>query len=281
MNVSVTHNDHLDSITCLKIMEQACGINSNDAATVITPFEIDENTCLELLLNSGADVNTTDGRGRTPLMMTSTNKTFVSKLIRHGALVNKADAYGMTPLMYAVLNSCRAEVTELILGAGADVDATDVNDMSVLTNAALANDGVKNIQVLLKYGILINIRNICGQNALEHHLAVCSDDRNQKIVWLLFAAGELLDVRNVQRNAWIVSRKHEDTEIGRQLQSCSLNGSSFKCLQCRCREAIRHHLLQINLNSNFFLRIPKLGLPTKLTNYLLYGTSLDFMEDSQ
>ena len=98
VNVSVTHNDHLNSITCLKIMEQAFGINSIDAATVITPFKIGENPCLELLLNSGADVNTTDGRGRTPLMMTSTNKTFVSKLIRHGALVNKADAYGMTPL---------------------------------------------------------------------------------------------------------------------------------------------------------------------------------------
>ena len=62
------------------------------------------------------------------------------------------------------------------------MNATDVNNMSVLTNAALANDGVKNIQVLLKHGILINIRNICGQNALEHHLAVCSDDRNEKIV---------------------------------------------------------------------------------------------------
>ena len=118
-------------------------------------------------------MNTTGGRGRTPLMMTSTNKTFVSKLIRHGALVNKADAYGMTPLMYAVLNSCRAEVTELFLGAGADVNATNVNDMSVLTNAALANDGVKNIQVLLKYGILINIRNICGQNATGMLFCIC------------------------------------------------------------------------------------------------------------
>ena len=86
VNVSVTHNDHLDSITCLKIMEQACGINSNDAATVIGPFEIGENTCLELLLNSGADVNTTDGRGRTPLMMTLNEQDFCVQTDTTGSL---------------------------------------------------------------------------------------------------------------------------------------------------------------------------------------------------
>ena len=281
LNVPVTHNDHLDSFTCLEIMKQECGINSTDVTTVITPFDVGENPCLELLLNSGADVNTTDSHGRTPLMMTSTNKKFVSKLIQHGALVNKADDNGMTSLMHALLNSCRAEVTELFLGAGADVNATNVNNMSVLTHAALANDGIKNINVLLKYGILINIRNVCGQNALEHHLAICGDYRDEKIVRLLFAAGESLDVRNVQRNAWIVNREHRKSQIAWQLQSCSLNGSSIFCLQCKCREAIRHHLLKINLNKNFFQRIPKLGLPAKLKHYLLYGTSLDFMEDYQ
>ena len=150
VNIPVTCSDHLDSITCLKIMEQAHDVHPNDASTVITSVDFSENTCLELLLNSGADVNRTDGHDRTALMMISTSKTLVSKLLEHGSLVNKADDNGMAPLMYAVLNSCHVEITELFLRAGSDVNATDVNNMSVLTHAALANDGMKNIQLLLK-----------------------------------------------------------------------------------------------------------------------------------
>ena len=42
-----------------------------------------------------------------------------------------------------------------------------------------------------------------------------------------------------------------------------------------CREAIRKHLLGIDENINLFQRIPKLGLPSLLVNYLLYYASLD------
>ena len=91
VNVPVTQNGHLDSTTCLKILEQANDINLNDTTPVIMPMNVGENTCLELLLNSGADVNTTDGQGRTALMMTSTNKELVWKQLHHGAPVNKAD----------------------------------------------------------------------------------------------------------------------------------------------------------------------------------------------
>ena len=41
-----------------------------------------------------------------------------------------------------------------------------------------------------------------------------------------------------------------------------------------CREAIRKHLLQMS-DVNLFSRIPKLGLPTMLSQYLLYDVFLD------
>ena len=41
-----------------------------------------------------------------------------------------------------------------------------------------------------------------------------------------------------------------------------------------CREAIRKHLLDINQHLNLFMRIPQLGLPTRLASYLLYEEDL-------
>ena len=43
-----------------------------------------------------------------------------------------------------------------------------------------------------------------------------------------------------------------------------------------CREAIRKHLLQMS-NVNLFVRVPLLGLPSLLTEYLLYNVECDSM----
>ena len=45
-----------------------------------------------------------------------------------------------------------------------------------------------------------------------------------------------------------------------------------------CRDGIRKHLLQMS-NMNLFARVPKLGLPKPLQNYLLYNMKLD--EDNE
>ena len=46
-------------------------------------------------------------------------------------------------------------------------------------------------------------------------------------------------------------------------------------LKRQCRLAVREHLLKLDVNGNLFHRIPLLGLPQILTQYLLYNVSLD------
>ena len=46
-----------------------------------------------------------------------------------------------------------------------------------------------------------------------------------------------------------------------------------------CREAIRKHLLKLDLHSNLFVRVPQLGLPSIVTEYLLFNQSLDDDDD--
>ena len=40
-----------------------------------------------------------------------------------------------------------------------------------------------------------------------------------------------------------------------------------------CRRMIRKHLLKLDRHKNLFVRIPQLGLPSIITEYLLYGMS--------
>ena len=42
-----------------------------------------------------------------------------------------------------------------------------------------------------------------------------------------------------------------------------------------CRETIRKHLINIDRHENLFRRIPQLGLPMQVSEYLLYNMSLD------
>ena len=46
------------------------------------------------------------------------------------------------------------------------------------------------------------------------------------------------------------------------------------CLKHQCREAIRRDMIDVNPDGNLFLRIPRLGLPTVITRYLLFNVSL-------
>ena len=58
--------------------------------------------------------------------------------------------------------------------------------------------------------------------------------------------------------------------------SCVLDylGEREICLKDLCREEIRHYLLNINPCENLFCRVPRLGLPSLLTRYILYNMSL-------
>jgi hypothetical protein len=73
------------------------------------------------LIERGADVNTVDGLGATPLMFAAQlgYRDMVSLLLQHGARVNEIDAIDQTALTKAVEHG-RVEISDMLLGAGAD-----------------------------------------------------------------------------------------------------------------------------------------------------------------
>ena len=83
---------------------------------------------------------------------------------------------------------------------------------------------------------------------------------------LLFAAGEIIDDITVEKFDFRKSVELPDLLF---------------CLQYLCREAIRRHMINLDPHTHLFSRIPKLGLPTLLTEYLLYDVSLDEVNNEQ
>ena len=85
--------------------------------------------------------------------------------------------------------------------------------------------------------------------------------KNKDISRMLFAAGETLDL------------DHGDDNIN-DLADLELEDIKMH-LKHICRKVIRKRLLDLDPNSNLFGRIPQLGLPARIQQYLLYGQSLD------
>ena len=114
-------------------------------------------------------------------------------------------------------------------------------------------------------GARVNIFNSRNQNALLYHSEYrekfCKSNQSDfcAICLLLFAAGESTDGSPDGRPYLPLQTDINLKHLG--------------------REAIRKHLLKIDPHGNLFGRVPRLGLPTSLTSYLLYDATLDDDEE--
>ena len=114
------------------------------------------------------------------------------------------------------------------------------------------------LRALLQADLQINRVNFVGRNALAEVL----EHKHKKASRLLFGIGETLP--KVPEYMIPDFLKFEDLQLE---------------LKHICREAIRKHLLKLDLHSNLFNRIPRLGLPEVLNQYLLYEVSFDDDDD--
>ena len=94
-------------------------------ASLMEAVNLGHEKCVETLIEAGADVNTVDHHGNTPVSESATSNRVncLKLLIRAGADVNKWNKTGGTPLLRATFkqNSC----VQLLIEAGADVNMTD------------------------------------------------------------------------------------------------------------------------------------------------------------
>ena len=117
---------------------------------------------------------------------------------------------------------------------------------------------------LLKANCRINKISGMVQNALTYQMKH-SQSVDKTMSRLLFAAGEILDDDDLEE---MIQDILQLTDVKMQLKHI-------------CREAIRKHLLELDQHQHLFCRIPCLGCPEKINEYLLYDESLEERETDE
>ena len=240
---------------------------SDGISNLMYAVECGDDKLADVLVKAGANVNEVDNCYMTPLIraVMRQNKTCIEQLIKAGADVNMITQYSPNTPISALSEASKLspELTYLLIKAGADVNIPSCN------GGVLALDSHSRLQsacLLLKADVKINIFNHNNVNTLKRHIAEQHPYVNRKMCMLLFAAGEIIDD--------IIIKKFHDNGNVEQVKVPDFL-FSLSCLQHLCRETIRKHLISLDPHKHLFGRVPRLGLPTLLTDYLLYDVSLD------
>ena len=267
----VLHNGLVKCIASL--LEAGADGNVSDGAGVTSLMNASRGgylECMRRLIEAGADVNASNSHGTTAFMMASCRGHLecVNRLLEAGAVVNAACNNGNTALMWASGNY-RHQCVDVLLNAGADINLTDNNHCNALDVLQFYEGDyeecnhhlIKCIKRLLRAGIHINqYDKYFHRYALGRILLENEPSKYEDAIMVLYAAGEII----------VGGMTGHTFDLPTALQ--------FKDklqLKHMCRYTIRKHLLKLDPHQHLFCRIPKLGLPSIMTGYLLFNVSLD------
>ena len=157
-------------VSAVKMMETSFGnleIISGDCVKKVFEVDVDnaalayacrngQETCVKLMIEGGADVNTTDKRGNKVLLYASENgcESAVNILLHAGAHVNHTNKVGSGALKAAVTNG-HDRVASLLIQAGADVNKERTDGRRPLSEA-VRYGRVESVKLLLNAGATVN-----------------------------------------------------------------------------------------------------------------------------
>jgi uncharacterized protein len=127
---------------------------------------------VQAVINKGAKINAIRSEG-TPLILAAAynkNPEVIVVLLKAGADLNARDLnYGSTALHWAATYNTNPDVVSALLQAGADVNARNTReDMTPLIWAAVKNSNPEIIHRLLEAGADATIRGKDGKSALDY-----------------------------------------------------------------------------------------------------------------
>ncbi len=159
-------------------------------------------TCLKEI---GFDINQINTGGDTALHTFSStgNRNLVQWLLDHQANVNLKNDSGVTPL-FAAVHHYHLDIAEMLLNAGADINATDDDDNLVIyeliedltlgiEKKAKLESGCSLVKMLVNKGIAINRKNNCGESSF---MKMCSAKYPELVDLMLSKGAEINDRDN-------------------------------------------------------------------------------------
>ena len=140
---------------------------------------------MKLLLKDGASVDTQSQSGATALIWSATDLGKVRLLIDHGANVNLATKRRRTALLVAAMSDPSAEIVKLLIEKGADPKAVDFLKTTALRAATLGDD-TETIRILIDAGVDVNAADLPGISPL---MMAAGWNGNKSAVEMLLAKG--------------------------------------------------------------------------------------------
>lgn len=124
------------------------------------------------LLNKGADINTVNEWGMTPLMLAAQNNPAVAvlnQLLSSGSDIHLTEPkYRSNSLHLAANKSANPKVIESLIKAGSDLNSRNYLGETPLIMAVNSNEETRVVSALIKAGADINARDYQGHSVVEY-----------------------------------------------------------------------------------------------------------------
>ena len=200
--------------------------------------------------------------------------------------MNQKDKHG-NPVMHHIVRSCHVKPLKLLIESGADVKQIDWLGRPALAHAVKPVHthicASRLMRIFFRSGARINtpwirITRESFHSYNTHYIGCTFEGRLYKI---FPACRRNNSIYEVGMDYSRYSRSHEDQRKIRELLSAAGEEDDYLNLHSHlsppseinlmniCSRVIRQHLLLMD-NVNLLYRVPRLGFPTALENYLLY-----------
>ncbi len=175
----------MDGMMIRFLIEQGADINHTNSSgrTILQDVVLEENKkVFNILMNYNPNLNISDFYGRTVLFdaVESGNLDILREVVNNIDDINITDNNGQTVLFYSVLKE-NDLVTKFLISNGINVNILDKKRQTALFNAVIL--GAKNlptIELLLKYGAKLNIKDYADNTLLDEILKISSLANNEK-----------------------------------------------------------------------------------------------------
>ena len=167
---------------------------------------------LQSIIDQGADVNATNKQNATPLMLASKkgNVDVMNVLLSAGANMALKSMCGNTWIHYAIHGDCSKEVLQSIIDFGADVNATNTENCSVLMLASKKGN-VDAMNVLLRAGANMALKNINGDTWIHHAV---NGDCSKEVLKLIIDQGTDVNATNKENcSALMLASKKGNVDV--------------------------------------------------------------------
>lgn len=212
---------------------------------------------VQILLDMGSNVNAMDAFGASSLQWAASAGHFdvIKLLVDHGARVNYRKKKCLTALMEVVLSS-QERCVKFLLESGAEIDLQDHRGRTALIHA-VGIGSISMVTLLLKHGASISAKDDLGSPALSHG----SFEGHEDVVKLLLEHGAAIDVQDKDDR----SALHEAVWGGQAGMvtilldhGADINLQTFLGLTC-LYEAVRHSHISIEITKVLITRGANLG----------------------